>query len=1030
MTRLNRLPTAALAAAVCTLASAALPAKVSAVLQQQERQDSPATTQPATSQPALPPMPADAPVGTQVAVPPVAFETETLDNGLRVVYAPMDNAPVVHVRVLYHVGSRDESPDRQGFAHMFEHMMFRGSENVPSERHMQLVNGVGGNSNAFTSFDQTTYVNTVPNNALQMALWLEADRMASFKVDAETFDTERNVVNEEYLQRVVAPPYGRLFMDFFALAYDESHYKWTPIGDMDQLRQADTEELQAFFNKYYAPENAVLVVAGEFDVAQAKGWVRDYFGWIEAGEEIERVSPPEPEQTQPKRRVVYAPNVPLPRVLMGYKTTDYEDADQQVLDVLGTILGSGRSSRLYQALVAGDDPIANAAQAGSQRLEDTGLFFVSVGVLPGREADEAESRAAEVVARVVREGVTDEELAKAKTQLRLSLLEARETATSVATELGEAWAFGGDPNLVNDAARRLESITAEDVKRVAGKYLKPQGVTVLQYRPGEGRPELPQDPPTIEQPQRNLPQERAEPMPEPSSRPGTTQPGASAPALQRRGLAARDFPDATYVSTQTTQPADEAVADNAPAVEFPDDYPTTAPTPAEVVDAEFDMGDGFDVGPMKVVVIRDERLPLVGMTLLLPGGGDAVPQGKEGVATLTAELLNRGAAGLSAAEFSEALESRGISLSVSDGGDHTRVSGSFPSDMLDAAAGYADDLLRNPNLDEGEFRNLKFRTLAGLRQTLSEPSSVAGRQMNETLFGESPDGRSADLESVSTITIDDVREWYRKAYNPPGATLILAGYVSREQAESFARRLTGDLAPGEAAPTADYTLPAYNRKVVVVDNAGGGQSALRIGGPAFRNDSDEKYAAAVATEILSSGIESRLNRYLRAEKGLTYGASGRFNAGRHSGSFQVGLNTKPETTGEAVRSAFEVLERMAEEPITDEELAEAKRRVTGGLVMATQTVGQQAGLRSSLTLNDYPADYYSTYADKIAAVTKEDVQRVMATYADPQRLSVVVVGPADVVRPQVQDVADSVEVVPMPLQRNGGAATQPATPGM
>jgi zinc protease len=218
-----------------------------------------------------------------VAAQPIAFERETLPNGLRVIYAPMNNAPVVHVRVLYHVGSKDEAADRQGFAHMFEHMMFRGSEHVPSEQHMKLIQKVGGVSNAFTSFDQTTYVNTVPNNQLEMALWLEADRMASFKVGDDVLATERNVVKEEWRLRYANQPFGAMSQDLFGLAFKTHNYKWLPIGDMDQLAMAQTSELQDFHDRFYTPNNACLVVAGQFDVGQAKRWVRDYYAWIKPG---------------------------------------------------------------------------------------------------------------------------------------------------------------------------------------------------------------------------------------------------------------------------------------------------------------------------------------------------------------------------------------------------------------------------------------------------------------------------------------------------------------------------------------------------------------------------------------------------------------------------------------------------------------------------------------------------------------------------------------------------------------------------
>lgn len=943
-----------------------------------------------------------------INVPDIDFIRETLDNGLTVIYAPMENAPVVHVRVFYHVGSKDERPDRQGFAHMFEHMMFRGSEHVSSEEHMKLINSVGGNSNAFTSFDQTVYVNTVPANALEMALWLEADRMASFKVDDEKFVTERNVVNEEYLQRVVNPPYGRLFLDFFELAFDESHYQWTPIGDMEQLRQSTPAELQDFFDTYYAPNNAVLVIAGDFEVEQAKQWVQDYFAWIpgSGGGGVERRSPDEPPQQRAKRKVVYAPAAPLARVTMGYKTPGIGSEDAAALDVLGNILGQGRSSRLYQALVAGANgqpPIANVASAGNQSLEDAGIFFVSLGVLPEQDPDEAEARAAAVLQRFAKEGPTQAELEKAKTQLKLNLLRGRQTAEDIAGQLADAEALEDDANRVNTAAERLDAVTIEDVQRVAQKYFTDDNLTVLQYRPGEAPPEPATLPADGVPNQRAVPQQSADDL---TTRPATRSAAQASPYVTEETVTIRR--DRVVLHIQEQEENDT--------VNFPADYPTEPPVPEDVIAADFDMGESFQVGPLDVVVIRDDRLPLVGMTLIMPGGGDVIPDDKLGLASLTSDLISRGAGGLDATAFSEALERRGITLGAGDSGDFTQLSGGFPKGAMDEAAKLANLVLTQPQMDENEFRNLKFRALAGLRQALSNPSSVVGRETDTALFGDAPAGRSADLQSVANVILEDVVAWQQKAYEPTDATLILAGDVTQEEARTFAESLLQGWEAGESIGTADYDLEDYQRKILVIDNPAGGQSAVRLATRAFTNESEEKYAAAVATQILSGGIESRLNRSLRAEKGLTYGASGRFGPGRHAGDFAVGVATKPETTGEAVQAAFDVLERMATEPVTEAELAEAKRRVAGSLVLSTQTVGQHANLRGSIVMNDYPLDYFSNYADKIAEVTAEDVQNVIADYGDPQELSIVVVGPAEVVKPQLEPFGE-VTVVPMPLQR-------------
>ena len=937
-----------------------------------------------------------------IDVPDIDFTQETLDNGLRVIYAPLDNAPVVHVRVFYHVGSKDESRDRQGFAHMFEHMMFRGSEHVPSEQHMKLVNGVGGNSNAFTSFDQTVYVNTVPANALEMALWLEADRMASFKVDEETFTTERNVVNEEYLQRVKNPPYGQLFIDFFDLAFGGTSYGWTPIGDMEQLRQSTPEELQGFFDTYYVPNNAVLVVAGDFDRAEAERWVKDYFGWIPRGEDVARPSFESLGGDGPRREVVYAPSAPLTRLTMGFTTPGYGGADEEAIAVLGNVLGQGRSSRLYQALVAGaegEPPVANFASAGGQQLEGTGLFFVSVGVLPGQDPDAVEDRTMEALKRVAEEGVSDDEVARAKTQLKLSLLQGRQTADSIAGELADNAAFNDDPGRVNTAADRLDAVTPQDVKRVAKQYLVDENLTVLQYRPGEAPATRPATDGEATPPRRNVPVQQAP----------ATRPGAMIDRARDRVTAAGEDIDSAIDRARTASARTNANG-------FPADYPTTAPVPADVIEADFDMGDAFEVGPLTVVAIEDDRLPLVGMTLILPGGGDAIAADKLGLASLTADLITRGAGDLDAAAFSEALEGLGISLSASDGGDHTRLGGSFPAGAMDDAAGFASLLLTEPAMDEREFTNLKFRALAGLRQALSSPPGVAARELDAVLYGDAPAGRSADLKSIGNVELADAQAWFADAYTPDGGTLILAGDVTRADAERFAKTLLDGWQAGGGPLEADYGLGDYGRGVVIVDNPGGGQSSVRLGNRAFTNDSPEKYAASVATQILSGGIESRLNIAMRAEKGLTYGAGGRFDPGRHAGGFTVGFDTKPATTAEAITTAHEVLRRMAGETITDAELAEAKRRVTGSLVLATQTVGQLAGLRGSIALNDYPLDYYQDYADRIAEVTAEDVRRVIADYGDPADLSIVVVGPAEVVREQVAEFGD-VTVVPMPLAR-------------
>ena len=415
----------------------------------------------------------------------IDFSQETLDNGLHVIYAPMHNAPVVHVRVLYHVGSRDETADRQGFAHMFEHMMFRGSAHVPPEEHMKLIGVVGGDSNAFTRFDQTTYHQNVPSNNAQLALWLEADRMSSFKVDGQILRTERMVVAQEWMMRYANQPLGSLYQDLASTAFTTHSYHWTPIGDMDQLRQASASELQTFFNTYYVPNNATLIVAGDIDIEKTKQWVHDYYGWIPKGPEIVRRAKPEPEQNAPREMVVAKPGVPLATIYQGYKNPGYQDADHDALNILGDILSGGDTGRLDTALVNTEHPLCIGVGAGDQQLEDPSLFIVNATVAAGKDPAEVTKKIDAILQEVAGKGVTQAELDKVRTLHRIAIIKGRETCEDIATQLGEEAVFGGDANRVNTELDRLNKITIADLQAVAKKYFVPAHLTTVTYLPAK-----------------------------------------------------------------------------------------------------------------------------------------------------------------------------------------------------------------------------------------------------------------------------------------------------------------------------------------------------------------------------------------------------------------------------------------------------------------------------------------------------------------------------------------------------------------
>ena len=893
----------------------------------------------------------------------IEFVQEKLENGLQVIYAPLRQAPVVHVRVVYHVGSRDERADRQGFAHMFEHMMFRGSEHVKAEEHMKLIGMVGGYSNAFTSFDQTVYVNTVPSNQVELALYLEADRMASFKVSAEIFDVERRVVVEEWGRRQ-NQPYGTVFEDFLKLAFTAHPYRWTVIGNMDQLRAASAGELQEFFNRYYVPNNAVLVIAGDIDVEVAKKLARKYFGWLPKGAEVKREIAGEPAQTAGRRQEV-GKAVPLARIMVGYKTPAYRSDERNALSLLATIMGGGRSGRLDNLLVNGANPVCVNAGASDMALEDAGMFIVSGTVLSGRNPDDVEKLLNDAVAAVVEKGVTQEELEKAKTQAKVGYVSERETAESIGSALGQEAVFGGDAGRVNTELEKINGVTVADIQAVARKYLGPSSATTYRVKADAGAKEVPAASQAV----------------------GEGKGGTVAPR----------------------------------AVSFPADYPAKPPIADSALKASFAKGTETTINGVKVIVMPERRLPSVSWVLTMRAGGYSDPKGKEGLGGLTAGLVRRGCVDLGFIQLNGDLESRGISISVNEGGDTTQLGGSCLTEQLGHAIMRSRQILLSPSLAAGEYEKLRNQTLSGLKLRQAQPETAASQELAGALFGGSVLGRYSTPASVEGMKLEDVKDCYKRLYGPEGAIFVISGDITVERGQEMAKKL---LEGWEAAklPGVDYALgPApAKRRIIVVDRPEGKQSMIRISMRSYSIRSEEKFAGSLASSILSSGINSRLGRYVRAEKGYAYSVYGVFRAGRHSGEFTGGTETGLKTTADAIEAMFKVFGDMARDGVKEDELQEAKLRVVGSLVMGMQTMEQQAGRRVEGILNGYPIDYFDVYPQRISAVTAEQVKEVVGKYVKEGEMVVVVVSPAAAVKEQLSRLGE-VEVVPMPAQRQGAA---------
>jgi len=428
----------------------------------------------------------------QTRMPQIKFTDRTLGNGLRVLAAPDHSSPTVAIQVWYHVGSKDDPPNRSGFAHLFEHIMFKSTKNMKSEMMDRLTEDVGGFNNAFTNDDVTVYFEVVPSNYLETLIWAEADRLSGLNVDDANFKSERDVVKEEYRQSVLAPPYGRFEYLMQQKSFLEHPYKRPTIGSIEDLDAASLKDVQEFHATYYRPDNATLVVVGDFDPKQLDAWVDKYFAPIaKPSRPLPRVEVKEPPRKSEIRVTEHGSN-DLPAVGLTYLTPRQADADMDALRVADVILSGGESSRLYHSLVY-TQQLAAEVNSSAETREDASLFVLTAVLSEGKKAEDVEKAMEAEIRKLQDEQVSAAELDKAKNQLITNQLRQQETSNGKALALGEAAVLLGDATRVNTDLERLQAITAADIQRVMKKYFADTNRLVLYYLPeaskksGEGK---------------------------------------------------------------------------------------------------------------------------------------------------------------------------------------------------------------------------------------------------------------------------------------------------------------------------------------------------------------------------------------------------------------------------------------------------------------------------------------------------------------------------------------------------------------
>ena len=612
-----------------------------------------------------------------VTLPRMKYRLRTLPNGLTVCSVENHKSPTVAIQVWYRVGGKNDPEGKSGFAHLFEHLMFKATRNMKAEMMDRLTEEVGGANNAYTTEDRTVYFETVPSNYLETLLWAESDRMANLIVDDRNFVSERAVVEEEYRQSVLAPPYGRLSEYVNEHSYTTHPYRRGVIGSIENLDAAKLEDVRQFHTTFYRPDNAVLIVAGDFDAKTLDTWVDRYFGRIpKPSGEIARVTVQEPARTGEKRFDETGPNVPLPAVVINYLVPPASDADTPAMNVAGVILSRGRSSRLYQSLVY-TRHVATQASAGPDLRAETGLFTFRTIVAGGKTVEEAEKATLDEIERLKTEPVSDKELAKARNQLVADALRSRETAAGQASAMGNALVTLGDPERVNTEIARLQSVTAADIQRVAMKYFTPENRLVVHYTSGAGE-----------------------------------QGGVS------RAASVSSAPAPPDVAPLETPPP-----------------PAPAHRGVFVKATEKTLSNG-----LRVVVAPRPGTGLVTISAEVKAGAADDTLHKAGLADFTASLLLRGTQTRSALQIAEEAEALGGSVRSSAGVDSSTVSVSvLAARLADAMPLYADVLL-HPAFAPGEQDRLRNEELDGLTVSLRAPGTLARYVASRLVFGDTPYG--------------------------------------------------------------------------------------------------------------------------------------------------------------------------------------------------------------------------------------------------------------------------------------------------
>ncbi|MBZ0328214.1 MAG: insulinase family protein [Altibacter sp.] len=885
----------------------------------------------------------------------IEFEKYELANGLDVVLHQDKSDPIVSLAIQYGVGSNREKTGRTGFAHLFEHMLFQESENVGQDQFFKKIQDAGGTLNGGTWKDGTIYYEIVPKNAMEMIMWLESDRMGYLinTVTESAFYNQQEVVQNEKRQRVDNNPYGHTNWVLDKNLYPEGHpYNWQVIGELVDLQNATVEDVREFYDRFYGPNNATLVLAGDFEIDEAKAMIEKYFGEIKRRQEVEPLQPQNITLAETKRLYHEDNFATAPQLNMVWPTVEQYTPDAYALDFLAEIISSGKKAPLYKVLVKEKDLTSQtSAYNNSQQL--AGEFHIRITANNDKNLKDVEAGIFEAFTMFEKDGVTDRDIERIKAGLETQFYNGISSVLGKSFQLAQYNVFAGDPGFIEEDIENIKKVTKEDVMRVYNTYIKEKPFVMTSFVP-KGKMELIADNST------------------------------KAPVVEEeiKENVAKTVEEKQEEIVKTPSNFDRTVEPTqgeAPALSIPESWTASL------------------TNGIKVYGIEQNEVPTVNFSLVIEGGHLLDDKNKNGVANLMTDIMMEGTVNKTPLELEEEIELLGASINMYTTNESIIIRGNTLTRNFEKTMKLIEEILLEPRWDEEEFALIKTRTINQIKRAQANPNVVASNVYNKLLYGEDhifSYPTSGTEASVEAITINDLKDFYTKNFSPSISTFHVVGKINKENALKNLKGLEAKWAAKEV------TIPEYpvanNRdkaSLYFVDIPNAKQSVINIGYIALPRTDKDFYPAEVMNYKLGGSFSGNVNLILREEKGYTYGARTNFSGTKIPGTFTASSSVRTNTTGESVQIFKDQIANY-KNGISEEDLAFTKNALVKSNARRFETQFNLLGMLQEMSSYDLPANYIEGEEQIIKGMTLEQHKALANKYLDESKMAYLVVGDA------------------------------------